>query len=454
MIQLDALGPSGVYSTRNRLTLPDVSGKPIIEMSQAPRLFVYRCLAALRGAEPLPVDQRITALARAGRAFSGEVIDGLTAEEYHHYVSRLAGLPITIVRAAGEGIAGAAAEAYHSALRGMPRAAVADWEDPQTRRGSAVWTRRGDVLAVQAAGNHPGVHALWLAAVALGFRVAVRPSRREPLTPHRLVSALRESGIGDDEIALLPTDHSVADDLIRGADLAVVFGGDDVTSKYAASNTVLPQGPGRSKLLLTKDADWAAHLDTVVDSIMRQGGTACLNATAVFVEGDPTPVAEAIADRLSILPSLPPEDDKAVLPVQPVAAAVALEKYLFSHAKDAICRLGAEGIVDELGDGSAVLRPAVFQVNSPDAPQTRIELPFPCIWVAPWSPDDGTRPFKNTLVLTGLTRDRVLIERLIEDPTIKSVYVGDHPTHRPRPGLPHDGYFSEFLMRTKAVIRD
>src|ERR671915_388185 len=102
MIQLDALGASGVYSTRNRLTLPDVSGKPIIEMSQAPRLFVYRCLAALRGAEPLPVDQRITALARAGRAFSGEVIDGLTAEEYHHYVSRLAGLPITIVRAAGE----------------------------------------------------------------------------------------------------------------------------------------------------------------------------------------------------------------------------------------------------------------------------------------------------------------------------------------------------------------
>src|ERR671914_719084 len=105
MIQLDALGPSGVYSTRNRLTLPDVSGKPIIEMSRAPKLFLSRCLPALRGAEPLPVDQRITALARAGRAFSGEVIDGLTAEEYHHYVSRLAGLPITIVRAAGGGIA-------------------------------------------------------------------------------------------------------------------------------------------------------------------------------------------------------------------------------------------------------------------------------------------------------------------------------------------------------------
>ncbi len=45
-----------------------------------------------------------------------------------------------------------------------------------------MWARRGEVLAVHAPGNAPGVHGLWPQALALGYRVAVRPSRREPLT--------------------------------------------------------------------------------------------------------------------------------------------------------------------------------------------------------------------------------------------------------------------------------
>ncbi|TDV56044.1 hypothetical protein CLV71_102105 [Actinophytocola oryzae] len=58
-----------------------------------------------------------------------------------------------------------------------------------------MWTRRGEVFAVHAAGNRPAVHFGWLAALAAGRRVAVRPSRREPFTSHRLVSALRVSSV-------------------------------------------------------------------------------------------------------------------------------------------------------------------------------------------------------------------------------------------------------------------
>jgi acyl-CoA reductase-like NAD-dependent aldehyde dehydrogenase len=79
---------------------------------------------------------------------------------------------------------------------------VNQWQDPATRTGHAVWTRRGDVFAVHASGNHPGVHGLWLEAVALGYRVVVRPSQREPFTPHRLITALRQAGLGNDQVAL------------------------------------------------------------------------------------------------------------------------------------------------------------------------------------------------------------------------------------------------------------
>src|ERR1700735_4232363 len=62
-------------------------------------------------------------------------------------------------------------------------------------------------LAVHAAGNGPGVHGLWPQALALGYRVVVRPSRREPLTGHRLVNALRQAGFCNQDAVYLPADH-------------------------------------------------------------------------------------------------------------------------------------------------------------------------------------------------------------------------------------------------------
>ncbi|WP_338899962.1 aldehyde dehydrogenase family protein [Streptomyces sp. TG1A-60] len=453
-IQLDALGPRGAFRARNRLTVADVTGRPVAELSQVPRLFVQRGLSALRAARPAGSGELAEVIARAGYAFANGTVGGLSAPDYQRLVSRVSGVPVAVVRSATARIERAAAEVDRTVRCARPTATVDHWRDPLTRGGGAVWARRGDVFAVHAAGNHPGVHSLWLEALALGYRVAVRPSGREPFTPHRLVTALREAGIGDDRLLLLPTDHQVADDVVRGADRSLVYGGDAVVEKYRAHPSVLTQGPGRSKILLADvDTGLSSALDTMVASIRDEGGVACVNATAVFVAGDPAPVAEAIAERLAGLPSLPPEHDKAVLPVQPTADARRLEKYLLGHADGATLRLGGDGIVDELGDGSAVLRPAVIQLDRPDAPQLGTELPFPCVWVAPWSPEDGVGPLRNTLVLTVIGRDEQLVERLVDEPSISNVHVGDHPTHWMAPGVPHDGYLAEFLMRSKAVIR-
>lgn len=452
LFRVDALGPGGAYRTRACVTLHDVRGQPAAQMSVVPRVFIHRSLSALRAAGSMTADDRTAALARAGRAFAHGTVHDLPAPDYQLLVSRVSGLPVATVRAAAQTVADAAAGAYRSAQRARPEGATADWTDPVTRAGSAVWTRRGDVLAVHAAGNHPAVHALWLEAVALGYRVAVRPSAREPFTPDRLVTALREAGFGHDQVMLLPADHSGATDLIQGADLSVVYGGDAVVRKYGPAGNVLAQGPGRSKILLAGGSG-LDHLETVVESVVHGGGTGCVNATAVFTEGDPARVAEALADRLSVLPSLPPEDDKAVLPVQAGAGARAIEDFLRAQAAGAVAHLGGEHIAEELGDNSAVLRPAVFEVDRADAPQIRVELPFPCVWVAPWSRADGTAPLRDTLVLTAIGCDDALLDELISEPTISNVYVGDHPTSWFGPGLPHDGYLGEFLMRAKTVIR-
>jgi acyl-CoA reductase-like NAD-dependent aldehyde dehydrogenase len=453
MIDLDALGPNGSYRTRNRLPITDVAGGQLAELSLVPRLFITRAMAALRRAAPLPVDVRRTAIAEAGELFATGEVDGMTAADYQHTVSRMSGTPLPVVRGAADIITRFAAGAHDRMLQAArPVGTVNDWRDPQARQGAAVWIRRGEVFAVHAAGNQPGVHAGWLEALAAGYRVAVRPSRREPLTPHRLVSALRACGFGDDQVVLLPTDHSVADEILRRADLGMVYGGQDVIDKYAGDPTILPNGPGRSKILITADCDWRDHVDLIVDSVSAMGGTACVNATAVFVEGDPAPVAAAVAERLAAIPTLPPEDEKAVLPVYPLETAKVFENYLLSKVAGAKAHLGGDGVVDELGDGSAVLRPAVLELTDPHAAEARIELAFPCLWVAPWTRDAGIAPLRDTLVLTALTRDERLLDELQTDPTIRNLYIGNHPTYWMAPGVPHDGYLGEFLMRSKAVL--
>jgi acyl-CoA reductase-like NAD-dependent aldehyde dehydrogenase len=455
MLVLDALGPNGSYRTRNQLSITDVAGTPLAELSLVPPLFITRTMSALRRAKPLPADARAQAISAAGELFATGVVDGMTAADYLHTISRMSGTPMPIVRAATEMIARFATDTYHRGLQSArPVGAVNDWREESIRDGGSVWIRRGEVFAVHAAGNHPGVHAGWLEALAAGYRVAVRPSRREPLTPHRLVSALRACGFGDDHVVLLPTDHTAADEILRLADLGMVYGGQDVIDKYAADPTVLPNGPGRSKILITAEQDWRDHLDLIVDSVSAQGGTACVNTTAVFVEGDPGPVAAAVAERLAAIPSLPPEDDQAVLPVYPLDAAKSMEAYLLAKAVGTKAHLGGNGVVDELIDGGAVLRPAVHELADPHAPQARVELGFPCVWVAPWTRDAGIAPLRDSLVLTAVTGDERLLDDLLTETTIRNLYIGDHPTHWMAPGVPHDGYLGEFLMRSKAVIRD
>ncbi|MFI9507973.1 aldehyde dehydrogenase family protein [Nocardia sp. NPDC052566] len=453
MVSLDVLGPGGPYRSKRQETIDGPSGDPVATLSLAPALYVTRAMKALHRAPELPVDARVAAFERAATAFATQPIAGLTPREYQHTVSSAAGIPITVVRNATDEIARTLEHIQHSVHHARPAAAVGSWRDPLTRTGRAVWTRRGEVFAVLAAGNHPAVHQGWLDALALGYRVAVRPSRREPFTPYRLVTALREAGFGDDRIVLLPSDHHAADEMLRLADLGMVYGGADVVRKYADDPRVLPQGPGRSKILLTAESDWEPVIDTMVASISGGGGAGCVNATGVLVEGDPAPVAAALAERLAALPSLPATDERAVLPVQPIGPARRWDRHLRQRAAGTKAWLGGDTIVDDLGDGSAVLRPAVHQLDSPFAGQLGAELPFPCVWVAPWDRAAGVRPLRDTLVLTAVTTDEDLIEDLVAEPTIANVYIGDHPTPWMAPGLPHDGYLAEFLMRTKTIVR-
>ena len=450
LLTLNALGPNGEYPTRKRELICDTGGVPVAEMSLVPRLFVTRSINAQRSAQPLPIAEREAALDRAAEIFATASIAGLGFEDYVALTCRVSGLPLAVARAGARVVADSLATTLDAVRPARPTGATLDWRDQSS---GAVWARRGEVLAVHAPGNAPGVHGLWPQALALGYRVAVRPSRREPFTAHRLVTALRRAGFRDEDALFLPTDHATSDELVRAADLALVYGGQDVASRYADDPTVLVNGPGRTKIIITAEQDWRQHLDVIVDSIAALGGMACVNATAVLYEGDPGPLAHAIADRLSTLEPLPNVDERALLPTTPVANAHTLADYLARAATGAEAVLGADHVVADLGDGYAALRPAVHVLRRPDVHTINVELPFPCVWVSGWQRDDGLAPLRNSLVVTAITSDDSLIDGLLAEPTVTNVYRGSIPTHHAAPNIPHDGYLADFLMRNKGFAR-
>jgi acyl-CoA reductase-like NAD-dependent aldehyde dehydrogenase len=458
LVCIDALGPGGEYRTRNREVIESTDGVAVAELSIVPPLYVSRTVGAQRRARPLPAAQREAALADAADTFATAVIGGLDFENYVRLASRISGQPIAATRAGARSVADAVATAFEAVRSARPAGAALDWREQRTRNGSAVWVRRGEVFAVHAAGNGPGVHGLWPQALALGYRAAVRPSRREPLTAHRLVNALRLAGFRPEDAAYLPTDHGGADELIRSADRAMVYGGQDVVDKYAHDPTVVVNGPGRAKILITADRDWRDCVDLVVDSIANLGGMACVNTTAVLYEGDPAPLARAIAERLATIQPLPPDDERAILPTQPLEKAQALANCLAVKAARATPLLGADQVVAPLGDGYAALRPAVHVLAEPGSgelgDELNIELPFPCAWVSPWSRDAGVKPLRHSLVVTAVTGDDELIDDLIAEPTVGNVYRGHHPTFYAAPEIPHDGFLADVLMRNKGFLGD
>jgi acyl-CoA reductase-like NAD-dependent aldehyde dehydrogenase len=430
------------------------AGVAVAELSIVPPLYVSRTIGAQRKVRPLPQAHREAALANAADTFAGAVIGGLDFESYVRLASRISGLPIAVTRAGARGVADAVATAFDAVRPARPTGAALDWREERTRNGSAVWARRGEAFAVHAAGNGPGVHGLWPQALALGYRVAVRPSRREPLTAHRLVNALRRSGFRPEDAVYLPTDHDGADEIIRSADVAMVYGGQDVVDKYADDPAVVVNGPGRAKILITADRDWRDYVDLVVDSIANLGGMACVNATAVLYEGDPAPLAQAIAERLATIQPLPSEDERAILPTQPLEKAQALANYLAVKAAGTTPLLGADQVVAAVGDGCAALRPAVHVMAEPEVDKLNIELPFPCVWVSSWSRAAGIEPLRHSLVVTAITGDEELIDNLLAEPTVGNVYRGHHPTFYAAPEIPHDGFLADHLMRNKGFVRD
>jgi acyl-CoA reductase-like NAD-dependent aldehyde dehydrogenase len=450
MLEIEALGPAGQYATRTRIPVLDASGAQTITLSSVPSLVVSHWMESMSESQPLSLDEAPEVLGKAADVFSGQEILGDTLDAHERRLSALTGTPLAVVRECDQLITETLRNPVRASRLATPMGCgTADRVPRAGRRHGAVWSRVGDVLVVHAAGNSPGVHSAWLEALALGYRVAVRPSNRDPLTPYRLVTALRTAGVPPDQVVLVPSDHATARSMIERADLALGYGGQDVVHAYRTRRDVLTRGPGRSKLVVAADADREAGMDLATEGATYHAGTACTATTGVLVEADPCGFARELAEALRDIPSAPPWDDRARLPCMPASEADRLVSAVLTRVEPDAVRL-APRVERVAAEGAmAAITPAVLELASATDPLLSYELPFPCVWVAPFNRDVvGT--LDDSLVVSLHTSDAGLIDQVLGLARVSNVYQG-LPTCWTHPDVPHDAFLAEFLMRTKGV---
>ncbi|MDO0929396.1 aldehyde dehydrogenase family protein [Streptomyces sp. TG1A-8] len=450
VLDIPALGPAGPYRTRKRTTVADASGVPALELASVPGLVVSHWIDQLRASAPLPVAEAAAVLGKAADAFEDQEILGDDLAAHERRVSELTGTPVTVVRECDRLITATLRDVGRMPSSARPTGcAPVGTAAAGAPAAGAAWCRTGDVFAVQAAGNSPGVHAMWLEALALGYRVVVRPSNRDPLTPLRLVTALRRAGLPSAQLVLAPCDHATADLVIERSDRAVVYGGQAVVDKYRNRSDVRPQGPGRSKLVVTADADRGTGLRLARTGALYHAGTACTATTGVLVEQDAAGFAGELAAALAEAAPARPADDAALLPCMPQAEAEQLVTAVLDRARGAVVHLAPR--VERLGGAGSLsaVTPAVVELASARDPLLSYEMPFPCVWVAPFE-RGALDVLDGSLVLSLHTGDRGLLTRALDLTSVSNVY-RSRPTSWTHPDVPHDGFLGEFLMRAKGL---
>lgn len=364
-------------------------------LCQLPRVRLLTETVRLRSELSLPRPERIMALRQAADFFQNESLGDQSPAEYVSAVSLATGLNSESVAETRDLIANSLRDM--SSILDVTKPRGASWEWTDVKHEGAMYTPAGSLLAVIAPGNGPGPHALWPQALGLGYKVIIRPSSREPFTPSRLVQAFCAAGL-EQFVSLFPCSRDIVPDLISEADYTLMYGGDDLIGSYQHNKQVLTQGPGRTKILVGRDADWSEAVDVVCKSVTDYKGKACVCASAILVEGDHKGFADLLLERF--------------------------------------------------GESDAV----VETVDYASDPRVQQERPYARCVVAPFDPEKDLQQVSNSLVLTVLGGSNRLIDSLAKDGTIRNLYVGAIPTTRMNPTVPHDGYLGESLMFCRGVM--
>lgn len=415
----------------------------------------------------IPVARLLEISAQAAQHFLNDVLPlgdtRQSAEDYVQQLSATTGMPHVLVRRNMQKIAGVLTE-MPTVLRGLTRGldlSLLDAGHGEHAGHALSFYPRTHSLGVVLPSNSPGVHSLWVPAIALKTPLVLKPGSSEPWSPYRIAQAFIKAGCPPEAFSYYPADHAGAGEILRRSGRSMFFGDVSAVGGWEGDPRVELHGPGYSKVLIGNDqlAHWERHVDLMAGSIADNGGRSCVNASGVWVaDSHAERVAEALAARLARIVPRAVDDEEALLaPFADPKAAERISQQIdagldIPGARDltAAHRSGPRVVTV---DGCTYLLPTIVLCDSREHLLANREFLFPFAAVVKVSPEEMQRmpePMGKTLVVTALTSDRSLISRLLQSPNVDRLNVGAIPTNHISWDQPHEGNLFEHLYARRS----
>jgi hypothetical protein len=378
-----------------------------------------------------------------------------TAEDYIRQVSATTGLPHIMVRRNMQKIRGVMAD-METVINGLTRNLDTRIFD-DGYAGPMSYFPRGESLGVVLPNNSPGVHALWVPAFAMKTPLVLKPGSAEPWTPYRIVQSFIAAGAPPEVFGYYPAEHSGGNEILRQCALGIVFGDVNSTRAWQGNSRIEVHGPGYSKIVIGEDMvdEWEKYLDVIVMSILENSGRSCINASGVWTPAHADEIGDALADRLAQVAPRDEADEAAQLaPFVDGGVASRISAMIDGDleepgAREATASRRAGGRFVSW-QGCSYLLPTVVVCDGPEHPLANREFLFPYTSVVPGAQEDIPSALGPSLVVTAITRDRALMNRLLASPHVGRLNIGALPTCRIHWDQPHEGNLFDHLYSRRA----
>jgi acyl-CoA reductase-like NAD-dependent aldehyde dehydrogenase len=449
------------------------TGEPFVEVSQANVGLIRRDLlqqdemrASLRR---IPAARLVGMCRTASQIFLSDTLPVGDArqspDDYLHQLNATTGMPLAMGRRNLHRVAAVMAN-VGDVLRGLTRGLdlrVLDEGFGELGGQAVSFYPKARALGVVLPSNSPGVHGLWVPAIALKMPLVLRPGSAEPWTPYRIVQALIRAGVPADAFAYLPSDHAGAGELVRQCGRSMFFGDLSTVGAFAGDPRVELHGPGYSKVLFGADAaaGWPDALDLLAASVAENGGRSCVNASGVWTPAHGRDLADSLAAKLAAI--VPRAADDPAAEIAPFADPRVAER-VNAQIEAGLAEPGAEDVTARHRTGPRLVRafgacyllPTVIHCTSPAHPLANREFLFPFVSVVDLSAAEAASlpdALGPTLVVTALTTDQALIDRLLGSDLIGRLNLGPIQTNRIVWDQPHEGNLFDHLYARRAFQR-
>jgi acyl-CoA reductase-like NAD-dependent aldehyde dehydrogenase len=471
MIHIPALRFGKPYSSLQKTELVHhATGEPVATVSQVTGSMIARDLsrgpAARRALAAIPARDLIAMYRKAGEYFLEAKLPGgdaeLSFDEYLNCLSATTGSPLVFCRRNAEKVAYVlknVEEVIAGLTRGMDLTVFDRGYARQEGRTVAFYPAT-DFFGAILPSNSPGVHSLWVPAVAMKIPLVLKPGREEPWTPFRVLQAFAKAGIPAEAFGFYPTDHAGAGDILRLCGRSMLFGDSTTTDPYKNDLRVERHGPGFSKVLIGADmADqWEQYIDVIAEAIAANGGRSCVNVSAVWTPRHGDAIAAALAEKLLPIKARAWNDPEAAIAAfanPKVAEAIngLVDNLLQTPgARDvSLERRGSPRLVQE--GRIAWLLPTIVRCDSWDHPLANKEFLFPFASVIECPQDTMLSAIGPTLAAMVLTEDPAFTREVIDCHHIERLNLGPIPTNRLTWDQPHEGNLFTHLWRQRAFQR-